>query len=90
MPAETDRHVECAGRVALAEDDRLAQSLLVHALQRERADGSTEAQPAELLACAHRLEQAHAVHVVGPDEDVRGEAPVRCLDHAIERAAVRP
>src|SRR5581483_6823185 len=89
-PAEADGLVERARRLCVAENDGLAHPLLPQPLQRKRADGGPEPAPAELLPRSDGLEEADAVLVVGPDEHVRGEALVRRLDDAVERAAVRP
>src|SRR6267142_6577759 len=88
--AKADRLVERASGIGVAADDGAPHTLLVQTLQAERADGGTEAAAAELRARPDRLEQPDAVLVVGPNQHIRGEASVRRLDDAVERAAVRP
>src|SRR6266513_2752055 len=88
--AKADRLVQRAGGLGFTTDNGSPHSLLVQTLQAERADGGTEAAAAELRARPDRLEQPDAILVVGPDQHIRREASVRCLDDAVERAAVRP
>ena len=90
MAAKADRLVERARLVADAVDDRLAAAFLMEAAECERADGGAEAAAAELGARPDWLEQPDAIFVIGPDQHIRGEASVRRLDDAVERAAVRP
>src|SRR5437868_14739218 len=74
---KADRLVERAGGLGVTTDNGSPHALLVETLQAERADGGTEAAAAELGARPDRLEQPHAILVVGPDQHTRGEASVR-------------
>src|SRR5262249_57359618 len=90
VPAEADRLVERARRIADAVDDRLPAALLVPAAKSERADGGAEPAASEFVTHADRLQLADAALVVRPEEAIGREAAVGRLDDAVEGRPIGP